>query len=177
MRVGGRRSVAARATDHVEDVAAWLLVVLAVAVVCLAIGVGQLGHDRMLAQDRPEDRVLVDAVVLDPAIAVPGPSGSLVRWVSPAGATVVSRVPPTAHVPGGHIALWVNRRSGTLADPPSDTTSADVVGWTWTGAVVLGGWTLLVLAWFGVRALTERHNARAWARGWSRVEPAWSGRS
>lgn len=176
MRVGSRRVGRARITDRVEDVAAWLLVVLAVAVVCLAIVVGQLGHDQTLAQDRPQDRVLVDAVVLDTAIAVPGPSGSLVRWTSPTGDTVVGRVPPAAITPGGHIALWIDRHSGVPSTPPVDLGSAAVVGWTWTGAVALGGWALLGLAWYGLRTLTERHNARSWARDWASVEPAWSRR-
>lgn len=176
MRVGSRRGGRARVTDRVEDVAAWLLALLAVTVVCLAVSIGQLGHDRTLSQDRPEDRVLVDAVVLDTAIAVPGPSGSLVRWTSPTGTTVVGRVPPTARTPGGHVPLWIDRRTGAPTRPPADPVSADVVGWTWGSAVVLGGWSLLTLAWFGLRTLTGRHNDRAWEQGWAHVEPAWSGR-
>jgi hypothetical protein len=50
-----------------------------------------------------------------------------------------------------------------------DEAGARVAGAAWAAAVVVGGWTLLVLAWSAVRAVTGRRNDRAWDRDWERL--------
>lgn len=176
MRVGGRRSARARITDRIEDVVAWLFAVLAVVLVGLAVIVGQHAHDRTLIQDNPRNRQVVDAVVLDTLASDQGPAMTVVRWMSPSGRAVIARIPPIPRATGAHVPVWVDRQTGALAHAPADPAVASVVGWTWGAAVALAGWALLVLAWFGVRTVTARHNARVWEREWARVERLWSGR-
>lgn len=182
MAVGGwqarrGRRLPNRGTDRVEDVVAWLLTTCAAGVVLIAIAVGHLGAEQTLARSRAE------AAARSPALAelmedVDGVRSrtALARWTGPDGRLTQGQVVVNArHSVGDTVPIWTDRMGG-LAQAPTPPATATTVAWTWGVAVVLAGWAVLALLWAGVRTLTARRNAAAWAREWAQVEPTWSGR-
>lgn len=173
----------ARGTDRLEDLAAWVLTTCAAGVVLLAVAVGQLGAEHTLARSRAEAaaRTPVRAELLEDVDGATPADGSrshtaLARWITPDGRVTQGRVVVNStRSVGDTVPIWTDR-TGRLAQAPTSEGTATTVGWTWGVAIAIAGWSVLALLWTGVRALTARRNAAAWAKEWALVEPDWSGR-
>ena len=173
----------ARGTDRLEDLVAWILTTCAAGVVLLAVAVGQLGAEHTLARSRAEAAARTPARAellesVDGALLTDGSRAhtAFARWTAPDGRVTQGRVVVTSqHSVGDTVPIWTDA-TGRIAQPPTSTGTATAVGWTWGVAVTLAGWAVLALLWTGVRAITARRNAAAWAREWALVEPTWSGR-
>lgn len=167
-----------RSTDRMEDAAAWLLTALALITVVGAFAAGGAGYSDALNRVRAETavRTMVRAVLVDPATTI-GPQQVRATWTGLAGVPVTGRVPVRQQRPAGaEVPIWLDR-VGHVTSAPMDASAAAVVGWIRGVLVALCGWSLLVLAWSGVRRVVAARNAADWAREWERVEPSWSGRA
>jgi hypothetical protein len=155
----------------------------AAGVVLLAVAVGQLGAEHTLARSRAEAaaRTPVRAELLEDVDGATQADGSrshtaLARWFTPDGRVTQGRVIVTsARSVGDTVPIWTDG-TGRLAQAPTSEGTATAVGWTWGVAIAIAGWSVLALLWTGLRALTARRNAAAWAKEWALVEPDWSGR-
>jgi hypothetical protein len=173
-----------RPTDRLEDAVAWLVVSLAllVALAGVVVGATSASDGRERATAERHERVPVRVVLLEPAVVTPSTDGLPVavavrgRWLLPRGQQRVAPiVTATSEPAGAALTGWVDR-AGNPVPAPGDPSLA-VVGGVLRGLLVLAvGWFLLALAWWRVRRWTAARNAQRWARGWARVEPAWSGR-
>jgi hypothetical protein len=160
-----------------------VLTTCAAGVVLLAVSVGQVGAEHTLARSRAEAaaRTPARAELLEDVDGATLSDGSrsrtaLAQWVTPDGRVTQGRVIVTSTGSAGDsVPIWTDG-SGRLAQAPTSEGTATAVGWTWGVAVAIGGWSVLALLWSGVRALTARRNAAAWAKEWALVEPGWSGR-
>jgi hypothetical protein len=170
-----RRPVRGRATDRVEDAAAWLLTALALITVLGAVAVGGAGWSEAMDRVRVEaaERTTVGAVLAEPATA----AGQVrATWIGRDGAVVTGQVPVRDQQPAGaEVRVWLDGR-GHVTSAPMEPGAAVVVGWVRGVLAALCGWSLLLLAWVGVRRVVAARNAAAWAREWRLVEPSWSGR-
>ena len=174
----------ARGTDRLEDLAAWVLTTCAAGVVLLAVAVGQLGAEHTLARSRAEAaaRTPARAELLEDVDGATLADGSrsrtaLARWITPDGRVTQGRVVVTSTaLRRRHRADLDGPHRAHSSQAPTSEGTATAVGWTWGVAVAIAGWSVLALLWTGVRALTARRNAAAWAKEWALVEPDWSGR-
>ncbi|MEI4272173.1 hypothetical protein TEK04_10600 [Klenkia sp. LSe6-5] len=97
------------------------------------------------------------------------------RWFSPAGVVVEGRVPVPADrgaVHGDHVPIWVTPTGERHRAPQTGSQirqQAASIGLVSAFGTVLGA----VFAYVGGVALLDRSRHRAWARGWSEVEPSW----
>jgi hypothetical protein len=167
-----------RATDRVEDLAAWVVAVLAL-VLLLASGLVGVGVARSTAHEAAS-REHVDAVLLtDAPPALRDPDARVARaarYRDPAGAEHVVVVPVAGRPPAGRVVhLWVDG-GGRVTTPPPGRADATLRGVVVAAGVALAGGLLLLGLWTGVRRRLDARNAQWWAREWARVEPAWSGR-
>jgi hypothetical protein len=162
----------------VEDAAAWLLMALALITVLGAVAVGGSGYSGALERVRAEaaERTMVPAVLGEPATTI-GPQQVRATWTGPDGVVVTGQVPVRdRHPAGAEVRIWLDAR-GHVTSAPMDQGAAVAVGWIRGVLAALCGWSLLALAWVGVRRAISARNAAAWERGWARVEPSWSGRA
>lgn len=174
-----------RATDRVEELAAWLLTTLGLLAVLGAGVVGLAAHDAALQPGRIGDAVRVRAVLLADVPTAP---------------TAVQRVPYTPHdVPvsftaadgseqigeltlrsrlraGAEVTAWVDRDGQLSARPPRHPDEAVAFGVGAGLTATAGAWALLTLLWAGLRRVLDARNDAGWAREWARVEPLWSRR-
>jgi hypothetical protein len=183
-RVAGR--LPRRAADRVEDIAAWLLVAVAlvVLVVSAAVGVQDYAANLDASQVQAAERTPADAVALagspitmgadgvDPSLMpVPVP----VRWTGADGLVHTSTAPLTGSTAvGSPVTIWLDR-SGQLVPPPATATDAVMLAITVGGLVLLGGAVLVGAGWVLLRRLVGRLNAGFWEREWARVGPQWTG--
>jgi hypothetical protein len=167
-----------RATDRLEDAAAWLLMALALITVLGAFAAGETGYAEAMSRVRAETaaRTVVRAALVEQATEF-GPQQVAARWTGPDGVAVTGRVPVRDRRPAGaEVRVWLDH-DGRVADSPMQPSAAVAVGWVRGVLAALCGWSLLALSWAGVRRLVASRNAAAWAREWERVEPSWSGRA
>ena len=167
-----------RITDRVEDAAAWLLMALALITVLGAVAIGGAGYSGALERVRAEtaERTTVRAVLAEPATTF-GPQQVRATWTGPDGVAVTGQVPVRDQRPAGaEMRIWLDA-GGRVASAPMDHGAAVVVGWIRGVLAALCGWSLLALAWTGVRRAVAARNAAVWQRDWERIEPLWSGRA
>ena len=167
-----------RATDRVEDAAVWLLIALALITVLGALAVGAAGYAEGMDRVRAEAAVRTTAVAVlaEPATSV-GPQQVRATWTGPGGVAVDGRVPVRGRLAAGTgVRVWIDDR-GRVTSAPMDAGAAVVMGWVRGVLAALCGWSVLALAWVGVRRAVAARNAAVWAREWRRVEPSWSGRA
>jgi hypothetical protein len=142
-----------------------------------AVDVGGSGYAGALERVRAEtaERTPARAVLAEPATRL-GPQQVRATWTGPDGVAVTGQVPVRDQRPAGaEVSVWLDAR-GHITSPPMDQGAAAVVGWIRGVLVALCGWSLLALAWTGVRRAVAARNAAAWQRDWERIEPLWSGR-
>jgi hypothetical protein len=178
-------SLPRRSTDRAEDLAAWLLVSLGLLAALGAVLVGHSTYGAALDRGGIGGAAPVRAVLL--ADAVPGPSPADQRapalrqvpvvWTSADGVehTDELAVRPPARA-GTEVAAWLDRDGRVVASPSGRPAEAVAFGMGAGLTTAALAWALLAMAWCGVRRITGRRNAGAWAREWSRVEPVWSRR-
>ncbi|GAA2560576.1 Rv1733c family protein [Pseudonocardia hydrocarbonoxydans] len=183
-----RRGVAAtrmprRATDIVEDAAAWVLLAVVLLLVVVAVAVGSGTRDRIAERARVEagDRTTVTATLL--AAAAPDLPvrvgyrprvGVEAQWTGPDGGTRTGRIPvPGGAAAGEEVRVWVDR-DGAPAKPPLTEFDAVSFGVLSGLRVLLVGAVPLGLAWLLVLRATAALNSRRWEREWAQVGPDWS---
>ncbi len=177
-RRGPDRRARRRTTDRIEDAAAWLFTALALITVVGAFAVGGAGYSESTDRIRAEgaERPTVRAVLVDPATTA-GPQQVRAGWTGPDGIAVTAPVPVrNQHPAGAEVHVWLDR-AGRVTSAPMDPGAAVAVGWIRGVLAALFGWSVLALAWTGVRRVVALRNAADWGREWERVEPSWSGRS
>jgi hypothetical protein len=164
----------ARPTDVLEDLVAWLLLVVGLCAVGAAVLVGHRAYDDVRQRGHGARAVPVRVLLL---AAAPGrPQAVPAVWTAPDGTErTVEVVVPEPLPAGSAVTAWVERETGTATTPPSATEAAAVGVGAGLGVVAVAA-SLLLGAWCAVRWATGRHNAAAWAREWARVEPVWSRR-
>jgi hypothetical protein len=182
-----------RATDRVEDLAAWAFTAMALLLVVVAAGVGGGVHRDGLARAATEavQRHRVPAEVL----AEDRPTGNRLRsvparWAGPDGVPITGRIMldpalpagrggapprPALEAAGRQVSIWVDG-TGRPARPPATPAQAAQAGVVAAVVMVLLGLIVLSGGWMGVRALVARSNDRRWEREWARVGPRWSRR-
>jgi hypothetical protein len=170
-----------RATDRVEDAVAWVLTAAGLLLVVIAgvTGLATYGRESERAELETRSRSQARAVLLEDAQLVIGdlgerlPTRALARWTDRNGHEHSGLVDVAYAEPAGtEIDIWVDA-AGKPASRPVLPLNAVVGGITASFGVLCAGGTLLAAAWFGVRGLTARCNARRWDREWEQVEPDW----
>jgi len=169
-----------RATDRVEDIAAWVLTAGALLVIVGACLTGLTVHGDDgddAASDGSMSRTRV--VLLEDAVVATGEYGlhhlvpTPVRWVDRAGAEHTGSVVMTSSAAAGtEVVVWVDA-TGTITGPPVRPMNPVLGGVVAATGVLCAGGAALAVLWLGVRAVTGRLNSRRWAREWARVEPLW----
>jgi hypothetical protein len=182
-RVGGRRAadrMPRRPTDRFEDLAAWVLVAVALLVLLLAGTVAQAVHQDALARSVTEagHRHQVDArLVARPIAGTSRYQLGTAAWTAPNGTAHTGRVPISVARPDadGSLKVWVDD-AGVLSHPPATAAQAVQAAVVTAIGVALAGIALVAAAWAGVGALVDRWNSARWEREWARVGPRWSRR-
>ncbi|GAA5162408.1 hypothetical protein GCM10023321_47960 [Pseudonocardia eucalypti] len=176
-----------RATDRVEDLVAWLLVLVGlvgtIVTLMLASDVysGQMERARReAAAHTPVTAVLVRDASTAVAAGRAGdsvPDEIPVCWTGRDGLEHTGTTSVTSPTKAGQtVTVWVDHAQRQVPAPP---TRADAI----TGAAIVAvlGWSTLaaalVLAWRAVRRTTLTYNCAGWEREWWEVEPRWSGRA
>jgi hypothetical protein len=181
------RRIPRRATDWLEDAAAWVLISLGLLGAALSMMVGLQVHGSLLerAQLESSARTPVRAVLLQDAPVIPdaddqenGPLVQVpVRWVDTDGTervdeATVSGLPRA----GDTVQLWADREHH-LVPPPTNADDATAAGVVATGLSLFMSVALLLVTWCGVRHYAFTRNRARWERQWAEVEPRWSGRT
>jgi hypothetical protein len=171
-----------RATDRVEDAAAWALTAAALFVLLGAVlgGVGLYGGAVDRAHQAAQERTPVAAVLVDAPALHEAPGSLTLRsahYVDAAGIEHDIVVEAAEWSPAGAtVRAWVDREDRVVDAP---LTSLDAVMLSVSAAVgiaIVGG-LVLGLAWLGLRRWLDCRNAADWGREWARVEPEWRGRN
>jgi hypothetical protein len=181
--VAGR--IPRRATDIVEDAAAWVLASMALLVALVAVMAGTSTYWDLADRARVEtaERTAAQAVLLEPSAPIALADGGYLGPVDvPAQWTGLDGEPRTRTVPlwqpepsGAEVTLWMDH-SGAVVDPPTTVEQAMVDGFLMGFWRLVGGVAVLALGWVLVRRVTGLANARRWARDWAAVEPLWRSR-
>jgi hypothetical protein len=179
--VRGRDAVLTRATDRLEDLAAWLLMSLALLAAVGAVLVGHSAYGASVAGRAAGHATAVRAVLLAdvPALPTDSPSRRSVPavWTDADGAEHTVELLMPAPLPAGtEVTTWVDRQGQVVTPPSEQPAEAVALGVGAALAVVASTWALLAAVWTRVRRATARRNAAAWAREWALVEPEWSRR-
>lgn len=172
-----------RATDRVEDGAAWLLVVAGLLVVVTSVVIGVDVDLRLMRQAVTEDaqhtravaHLLVDASVVGSAYADATPVTVPATWTDERGGehTGYVSVPPDLRA-GSAVAIWTDA-SGAKASTPPTSGQALLIG-VLAGATALGlGMTALMGLWSLVRRATLAANYARWEQEWREIAPVWTG--
>ncbi|MFI6444447.1 hypothetical protein [Kitasatospora sp. NPDC050543] len=126
----------------------------------------------------------LDAVVLTPArrtppSTAPGRVGHQAKasWTYPAGRLNTGTIGVARHTaPGTTVGIWVTDTGRLSAAPASSTDLA--AGAAYVGLLTLGFLSVLIASALGLRLnRLARRAARGWQDSWTRLEPAWTGRS
>jgi hypothetical protein len=171
-----------RATDRVEDAAAWVLTAAALFVLLGAVlgGVGVYSGAVDRARTAAHDLTLVAAVLVDASVPIGAPGSLTMRsahYVDAAGAEHDIDVTVVGSPPAGEtVRAWVNRE-GRVVEAPLTLFDAVVVGASAGVGIAILGCLVLGSAWLGLRRWLDHRNAADWAREWDRIEPEWSGRN
>jgi hypothetical protein len=176
----GPRSPLVRRTDVAEDVAAWVLVTLALLAALGAVVVGRAAHSAALRHVEVGGPLAVRVELLADAPAAPAAGRPAVvqevpvAWTAPDGTEQTGEL--VLHAPlkaGSTVGAWVDRDGRLTTTPPRHGSQAAAFG---VGAGLTTGalaWALLALTWSGLCRVTAARNTTAWAREWARVEPEW----
>jgi hypothetical protein len=177
-----------RPADRLEDVAAWVLMSLALLTVLAAVVVGRSAFDVALTRGHVAGATPVRAVLLADAVPTPAagtgapdsspmPSRLVpVAWTGSDGVERTAELAVPAPMPAGtEVTMWLNGdrqpTTGAAARP-----QAMVFGIGVGRTVATFFWALLAVAWGAVQRISAACHAAAWAREWARVEPLWSRR-
>lgn len=183
MSVQGR-ALPRRATDRIEDAAAWLLVaaglVLIVVAGTIGFGVHAAGTER--ARQESASRTEVSATALENAPYVVAGSGAApllvevdVNWVDADGVVRTGRAQvPSPTSKGDQVAVWLDRAGQVVREPVDGVDVVVAAVLSVVGLLVVGAVALLG-AWSVVRRATAAANDRAWTREWARIGPEWTG--
>ncbi|MER6302367.1 hypothetical protein ABT247_22795 [Kitasatospora sp. NPDC001539] len=187
---GARHEPLARPLDRARA-RAWLLALLG-GLLALAVSVtGALLLYHSSAPRAAADRIRlhrVDAVVAvipDHGAAAgsrfAGGYDTLVNveaaWSYPPGTAHTGTVEaPRTAVPGAVVPIWVDPRGNATTPPVNRAALAVSAACTGTGALLVLLGLLVVALRLRLHALDRRADA-AWAAGWARLEPLWSGRA
>jgi hypothetical protein len=178
---GAQARLPRRATDRVEDLAAWVLSAALLVVAVAAVVAGLSVHDTAAARARDEtaNRVCVTAVLTADAPVVAGSEPADIRvlvpaeWLDPAGTRHTGTVDALEGTPAGtRLPVWLDR-SGAVVAPPLSPTGVGLAGFLAGGIVLVSGGLVLLVLWLLLRHVTALCNAEAWEREWARVGPAW----
>jgi hypothetical protein len=169
-----------RRTDHVEDLAAWLLTSLGLLALLGSVLVGHAAHQAALGRTAAATPVRAELLTDAPPPPaahqrVPVPRRHVpVAWTDPHGVRHVGTVAvPPARAAGSTITLWVDPAGRLVVDPATRSAEASAFGISAGLTVVALSWVLLTLVWSAVCRVTAACNAAGWAREWARVEPRW----
>jgi hypothetical protein len=170
-----------RTTDRLEDLAAWLLVSLALLAAVGAVLVGHAVYGQSVAGGTAGHTIAVRAVLLAdvPPVPTDAPSPQSVPavWTDAEGAEhIVELLVTTPLAAGTEVTARVDRHGQVVPSPSGQPAGAVALGVGAGLATVALVWALLATTWLAVRRATGRRNAAAWARGWALVEPEWSRR-
>jgi hypothetical protein len=170
-----------RTTDRLEDLAAWLLVSLALLAAVGAVLVGHAVYGQSVAGGTAGHTIAVRAVLLAdvPPVPTDAPSPQSVPavWTDAEGAEhIVELLVTTPLAAGTEVTARVDRHGQVVPSPSGQPAGAAALGVGAGLATVALVWALLATTWMAVRRATGRRNAAAWAQGWALVEPEWSRR-
>ena len=169
-----------RRTDRVRSGAGWAVLLAGLITLVLAVVAGQSAYDDGLARIERDAaaRATVVGTLLDDARSARTEPATRARvsYVDPAGRPQIGEITVTGRLPAGTpVRVEVDGDGRVGAERPSrgDAVLSAVAA---ASGIVVIGWLLLVLAWFGIlKAITAR-NEKAWEREWRLIEPQWSGR-
>jgi hypothetical protein len=174
-----------RPADRVEDLAAWMLMALALLAVLGALVVGRGAFELALTRGHVPGATPVRAVLLADAMPAPTtepgrPPSPLQRvpvaWTGSDGTERTAELAvPAPMTAGAEVTMWLDR-DGQPAVGPAGRPQAVVFGVGVGLTVATFVWALLAAAWSGVQRWSAARHAAAWAREWARVEPLWSRR-
>jgi hypothetical protein len=166
-------------TDRVEDAVAWLLMAAALALLAVAGLTGVAVHSSHSEAESSalwaHAVLLEDADTMETEFGVGMPTRVLARWTDRGGVERTGEVLVTAPKEAGtevDVRLEADGQPSMRLQPES-AAAAGIVS---AGSLLLGGGTVLIALWLGVRRLTGVANARRWEREWERVGPDWTGR-
>ncbi|OLT01352.1 hypothetical protein BJF90_32355 [Pseudonocardia sp. CNS-004] len=167
-----------RATDRLEDVVAWLLMVAGLVLVIVAWSTGTAVYsanvESMSTLTQTRAMLLEDAkVVTSRETGVRVPVRVEARWVDRVGFERTGELQIKDSAPAGtEVEVWIGP-DGEAADASLQRENAVTAGIVTGTGLLLVGAAVLGAAWYGVRLLTASCNARRWEREWARVGPHW----
>ncbi|MCW0212931.1 MAG: hypothetical protein OJJ54_06205 [Pseudonocardia sp.] len=174
-----------RGTDRVEEFAALVVVLLAMAAVAAAVVLGTSTHTALVDRIRADaaHRSVVTAVLTEdpPRVSADRPPASArvpvpARWADADGREHTGVVPAPGHARvGTAVDVWVDRNGEPVGRPVSGG-EALLVGWVAGILTLICAAAFLRVLWLALLRGTRSVNDRAWAQEWARVEPWWSGR-
>jgi hypothetical protein len=178
--LGLDRNPLRRPTDQVESVLRILLV--AVFLSCGPPLAAAAGH--LLTAPSRQSWHRVTAVILATAPAASTPRGALATYWVPAswrdrdggGRTGNAPVRPGTRA-GGTVLLWADPAGQLSAAPPPRRVSQTplLVAAAWAAALASLALGLCMVAGLA-RCVLDRRRMRAWAAGWTAIEPRWTAR-
>jgi hypothetical protein len=183
-RAPTRERIRPRATDRIEDVAAWLLTAAAFIIVVAAGVTGFAVHHRQAERVLAESaaRWPASAVLLEDVVVLTGlqgerlPTQVTASWTdrtgTPRSGMISASMPGTA---GSVVHVWLDPE-GRVVDPPAQPLAAVLLGAAAAGLLLVFGGGLLYGLWSALRSFTAAANDRWWEREWARVEPDWRSR-
>lgn len=176
----GRR-LPRRATDRVEDVVAWFLMVVGLVFIVVAWSAGVAVYhgsvDSASTMTQTRAVLLADAeVVAFSESGVRPPVHAEARWVDRAGVERTGEIRAEGSARAGtQVDVWVGP-DGEATTRSLGRENAATAGIVTAAGLMLAGGAVLAGGWYGVRCLTAACNARRWEREWARVGPDWSSR-
>jgi hypothetical protein len=179
-----RERIRSRATDRIEDVAAWLLTAATLILVVAAGITGVAVHHRQAERAAAENaaRWPTSAVLLEDAVVLTGAQGERLptqvtaTWTDRTGTAHTGMITATlSRTAGSTVDVWLDP-DGRVVDPPAQPFAAVLLGAGVAGVLLALGGVLLYALWSAVRSFTAAANERWWEREWARVEPDWRSR-
>jgi hypothetical protein len=168
-----------RWTDLVEDVVAWVLVVVSLLTVIVAfvVGIGTFGDAAEKERAEAGMRTMVTATVLEsvPMLALEQPPSDVpARWIGPDGQPRTDLVTVVAGTNAGdEVSIWVDRSGARVPAPPAQLNAVGAGLLSGLGVLFAGG-MVLGAVWLLVRRATAAANARMWEREWATIGPRWT---
>jgi len=176
-----RTGRAGRWTDHVEDVAAWVLLAAGLLLVLVGVVLGIGVHNGMVQQGHAEavDRTPASATLLDSApIAYAEATGPPVdvhgTWKDRWGTTHTGLVTAAQGLDAGTtVPIWIDR-SGAAVPEPMSARDALATAWITAGLATVAGEMVLAVVWAVLGRVLMTCNCAAWEQEWRQVAPLWS---
>jgi hypothetical protein len=176
-----RTGRAGRWTDHVEDVAAWVLLAAGLLLILVGVVLGIGVHNGMVQQGHAEavDRTPASATLLDSApIAYAEATGPPVdvhgTWKDRWGTTHTGLVTAAQGLDAGTtVPIWIDR-SGAAVPEPMSARDALATAWITAGLATVAGVLVLAVVWAVLGRVLMTCNCAAWEQEWRQVAPLWS---